>query len=247
VAVPEKASSGILQANWSRPGPQGFRGLHDIQLRFKPGQRIALIGESGGGKSTLMSLMRGLYFPNPGVQVNVNGNQVREWESITNVATLIPQEPEIFENTIAYNITLGLPFREEEIMEACNVACFTGVVNQLPRGLQSSIQEKGVNLSGGQKQRLALARGVLACRNSNIVLMDEPTSSIDPKTEAEIYKNLFQLLTDKVVIASLHQLHLLYLFDYVYVLHEGRVVEEGHYKDLSMATVADNSRTTTEG
>jgi ABC-type multidrug transport system fused ATPase/permease subunit len=105
-------------------------------------------------------------------------------------------------------------------------------VRELPRGLESSIQEKGVNLSGGQKQRLALARGILAARESDIVLMDEPTSSVDPKTEASIYKKLFSAFADKAIVASLHRLHMLWMFDYVYILHHGNIIDEGRFDDL---------------
>ncbi|HEY0272138.1 MAG TPA: ABC transporter ATP-binding protein, partial [Chitinophaga sp.] len=88
------------------------------------------------------------------------------------------------------------------------------------------------NLSGGQKQRLALARGILAARESELVLLDEPTSSVDPKTEMQIYEDLFQAFAGKAVISSLHRLHLLRLFDYVYVLRQGRIVEEGSFAHL---------------
>jgi ABC-type multidrug transport system fused ATPase/permease subunit len=103
----------------------------------------------------------------------------------------------------------------------------------LPEGLYTHIQEKGVNLSGGQKQRLALARGILAAQNSSIVLMDEPTSSIDPGTERKIYGSLFEAFRDKAIISSLHRLHLLKDFDYIYILREGAVVDEGSFEDLS--------------
>jgi len=151
---------------------------------------------------------------------------------ISESVTLFPQEPEIFENTIAYNITLGLPFSEVEINQVCEVAHFSEVVASLPNGLESSIQEKGVNLSGGQKQRLALARGILAARSSEIVLLDEPTSSVDPKTEVQIYDKLFNEFQGKAVLSSLHRLHLLVKFDYVYILQNGKLVDEGAFEDL---------------
>ena len=112
--------------------------------------------------------------------------------AISSSITLFPQEPEIFENTIEHNITLGLPFDEQQIMEVCGTAQFDEVVRTSPKKLQSNIQEKGVNLSGGQKQRLALARGILAAKSSDIVLLDEPTSSVDSKTENQIYEKLFE-------------------------------------------------------
>ncbi|MBS1659680.1 MAG: ABC transporter ATP-binding protein [Bacteroidetes bacterium] len=205
--------------------------LHDLHLKIQRGHRIALIGESGSGKSTLLALLRGLYNPQPGMQLHVDGKP-ESLEQLNETVTLFPQEPEIFENTLEYNITLGLPFTEEEILQVCESAHFTEVIHQLPQGLQSDIREKGVNLSGGQKQRLALARGILAARDSDLVLLDEPTSSVDPRTEALIYEGLFNAFSDKAIISSIHRLHLLSRFDYVYVLHQGRIIAEGSFTDL---------------
>ncbi|HZE83371.1 MAG TPA: ABC transporter ATP-binding protein, partial [Puia sp.] len=205
--------------------------LHDLHLHIQRGKRIALIGASGSGKSTLLSLLRGLYSPEPGMELTVDGKE-QGLDRLNEAVTLFPQEPEIFENTIAYNVTLGLPFPEEEIMQVCESAHFTEVIRQLPQGLASDIREKGVNLSGGQKQRLALARGILAARDSDLVLLDEPTSSVDPRTEALIYEGLFTAFSDKAIISSMHRLHLLGRFDYVYVLQQGRIADEGTFDRL---------------
>ena len=206
--------------------------LHDIQLSIEKGKRIALIGESGSGKSTLMALLRGLYEPESGIKVTVDNKIASDINSLQDSVTLFPQEPEIFENTIEHNISLGLPFEEKDIMAVCETAHFTEVVRQLPNGLQSNIQEKGVNLSGGQKQRLALARGILAAKSCDIVLLDEPTSSVDPKTEIQIYEKLFAECKDKAIVSSLHRLYLLCYFDYVYVLRSGRMVDKGTFEEL---------------
>ena len=205
--------------------------LHNIQLKLRRGQRVALIGESGSGKSTLLALLRGLYEPEAGYEFLVDG-QERSLASLNETVTLFPQDPEIFENTIAYNLTLDLPFAAEDVARACEAAHFSEVVKELPRGLESGIQEKGVNLSGGQKQRLALARGILAAQGSDVVLMDEPTSSVDAKTEAVIYERLFAAFAGKAMVSALHRLHLLHSFDYVYVLEQGRVVAEGTLAEL---------------
>ena len=205
--------------------------LHDIHLKLQRGKRVALIGESGGGKSTLLALLRGLYEPEPGSRLLVDGEE-HSLASLNETVTLFPQDPEIFENTIAYNLTLDLPFDAADIGEACEASHFAEVVKELPRGLESSIQEKGVNLSGGQKQRLALARGILAAKESDVVLLDEPTSSVDPKTEALIYQCLFEAFSGKAMVSALHRLHLLHAFDYVYVLEQGRVVAEGTLEHL---------------
>lgn len=205
--------------------------LHDISIKIERGKRIAFIGESGSGKSTLLALLRGLYVPEMNLKFNVDG-QPFQMATLNETVTLFPQEPEIFENSIRYNITLGLPFEESDVWKVCDEAYFTETAKQLPNGLESNIQEKGVNLSGGQKQRLALARGILAAQSSEVVLMDEPTSSVDPKTEALIYEKLFETFADKAIISSLHRLHLLRYFDYVYVLNQGKIVAEGTFENL---------------
>jgi ATP-binding cassette subfamily B protein len=218
---------------------QRAQSLHNLHLTIHRGRRIALIGESGSGKSTLLALLRGLYLPEAGFSIKLEGTTATAAETpqalldrVNEAVTLFPQEPEIFENTLAYNITLGLPFPEADILQVCEFAHFTDVIKQLPQGLESDIREKGVNLSGGQKQRLALARGILAARDSNLVLLDEPTSSVDPRTEAMIYEGLFSAFADKAIISSIHRLHLLPRFDYVYVLHQGRIVAEGSFEQL---------------
>ncbi len=127
--------------------------LHNIHIKLQRGQRVAFIGESGSGKSTLLSLLRGLYEPEAGYQLLVDGEE-HSLGNLNETVTLFPQDPEIFENTISYNLTLDLPFPETDVAKACEASHFSEVVDELPRGLQSSIQEKGVNLSGGQNSDL---------------------------------------------------------------------------------------------
>jgi len=205
--------------------------LHNIRLKIGKGQKIALIGHSGSGKSTLLSLLRGLYPAQAGIDIRIDGTQYGV-ETLHEKVTQFPQEPEIFENTIEYNITMGLPATEDEIRKACEIAGFNEVIDQLPHGLQTDIKEKGVNISGGQKQRLALARGILAAKDSEIILLDEPTSSVDPKTEAMIYERLFAFFSEKAFVSSMHRLHLLDQFDYIYILEKGTVVDEGSFDEL---------------
>jgi ABC-type multidrug transport system fused ATPase/permease subunit len=212
-------------------------GIYDLNMRIHKGQRIALIGESGSGKSTFLALLRGLFSPQAETLVKINDTEIENFETIANHVTLLPQDPEIFENTILYNITLGLKFSDEEVLKACQAAQFDSVVTKLPKGYETNIQEKGVNLSGGQKQRLALARGILAAKSSDIVLLDEPTSSIDPRTERNIYENLFATFQGKAVISSLHRLHLLHYFDYVYILKDGYIVDQGTFDELRRSSL----------
>jgi ABC-type multidrug transport system fused ATPase/permease subunit len=222
------------QENLLTTDPTRFSaGLNRINIQLERGKRIALVGESGSGKSTLLAILRGLYPPETGYKILLNGNVQPEGIAILSEhVTLFPQDPEIFENTIEYNITLGLSHTEPEIRRICSQVYFSEVIEQLPKGLQSNIVEKGVNLSGGQKQRLALARGLFAARESDIVLLDEPTSSVDPKTELKIYHQLFDEFADKVIVSSLHRLHLLKHFDYIYVMERGNIVAEGKLEDL---------------
>ena len=208
--------------------------LQNITLAFSPGDRIALVGESGSGKSSLMAVLRGLYEPQS-VSLTVDGRTYDSLAPLSGITTLIPQEPEIFENTIRYNITFGVEHSEAEIANAIRLARFDPVLERLPNGLETDVRERGVTLSGGERQRLALARGILAAQDSSIVLMDEPTSSVDAFNEAEIYAGLFAAFADKTVIASIHRLHLLSRFTRVIVMHQGRIVQTGSFEDLRNA------------
>ncbi|MEP6727896.1 MAG: ABC transporter ATP-binding protein, partial [Bacteroidota bacterium] len=244
----------VLPANWSAihikdlnfshkdtySSDEKAHSLHDINITIQKGKRIAFIGESGSGKSTLMALLRGLYNPQPGTIISIDNKSTIDPAAFASSITLFPQEPEIFENTIAHNITLGLPFDEKDILDVCETAHFTEVIQHLPRGLQSNIKEKGVNLSGGQKQRLALARGILAAKSSEIVLLDEPTSSVDAKTEVQIFEKLFAACKGKAVVSSLHRLYLLTYFDYIYILQNGHIADEGSFSDLRKRSVIFN-------
>ncbi|MDP5276009.1 ABC transporter ATP-binding protein [Chengkuizengella axinellae] len=205
--------------------------LKNISLKLINGKKIAFVGESGAGKSTMLHALRALIPPQKGVLIKDNDDSL-PISSLSGITALIPQEPEIFENTIRNNITMGMHTSEEEVQKAIQIASFHHVVDRLPDGLESDIREKGVNLSGGEKQRLALARGIYSIRDSSMILLDEPTSSVDPATEMSIFKKLFGHLSDKCVVCVLHRLHLVQHFDYVYVFKEGKVVEEGTFSDL---------------
>jgi ATP-binding cassette subfamily B protein len=205
--------------------------IQDMNLDLHKGQKIAFVGSSGSGKSTTMKLLRGLYPLQSGTLV-IDGVTQDDFEPLKSVTTLIPQEPEIFENTIRYNITMGVEHNDDDILEACRMACFDTVLDQLPAGLDTDIREKGVNLSGGQKQRLALARGVFAIEDSDIILFDEPTSSVDGMTEQRIYDNLLRAFPNKCLVSSIHRLHMLTQFDMIYVFDRGRIVQSGTLQTL---------------
>lgn len=206
--------------------------LDNINLSFKKGEKIAVIGESGGGKTTFLKLFRGLYFPRSVVLEVDDKIQEQNFNSISDSVSLIPQDPEIFSTTIRENITLGVDHSDEEISIFTDISAFSEVVARLPKGLDSNIVEKGVNLSGGEKQRLALARGLLASEDKDIVLFDEPTSSVDFHNELKIYENIFKAMPKKTIISSIHRLHLLSLFDNIYFFKGGKIVANGNLDQL---------------
>jgi ATP-binding cassette subfamily B protein len=206
--------------------------LEDIEIDLAPGKSIALVGESGSGKSTLLALLRGTQQADSAV-VRCDGVEVpRGLRHLAEHTTLIPQDPEIFSDTIGFNITFGMDATPEEIMRAVRLARFDQVVARLPSGLETNIAEKGVNLSGGEKQRLALARGIFFAKDSDILLMDEPTSSVDPLNERIIYANVLDTCKGKCVISSIHKLHLLEMFDEIYVFGDGKLLERGSFQQL---------------
>ena len=206
-------------------GYGGGATLHDVALRLGAGERIALVGESGSGKSTLMALLRGLYEARS-VRTHIDGRASSTLAPLGGITTLIPQEPEIFENTVRYNITVGLDYPDAAVTEALRLSRFDRVVAKLPKGLDTDVREKGVTLSGGERQRLALARGVLAAANSSLILMDEPTSSVDEANEAAIYEGIFATFPKSTIVASVHRSSLLSRFDRVIFMDKGRVVRE---------------------
>lgn len=206
--------------------------LSDINIELTKGLSIALVGESGSGKSTLLSLLRGLQNPDF-VQVLCDGKALPHGiKHMAGATTLLPQDPQLFNDTVERNVTFGLEAHETAMPEALELARFAPVVARLPLGVNTNIAEKGVNLSGGEKQRLALARGLFFARDSQLVLLDEPTSSVDTYNERLIYTGVLRKFKDKCLVSSIHKLHLLDLFDRIYVLERGRVVESGTFHDL---------------
>lgn len=203
-----------------------FKGVHEVGLSFEANQKIALVGESGSGKSTLLALLRGIYSPS-NFKLTIDETEFNDWSILTNCTSLFPQDAEIFENSVLYNLTLGLPFSESDINEACEISCFNEVVQKLPKGLHSMINEKGVNLSGGEKQRLVLARCLLNSSQSSILLLDEPTSSLDKITAHNVYGNIMEHLKNKTIICSIHNYEFLSYFSYLYQINEGECIWHG--------------------
>jgi ABC-type multidrug transport system fused ATPase/permease subunit len=205
--------------------------LDEVFIDLRRGARIALVGESGSGKSSLMRVLSGLHDADR-VSIAVDGKYDPALTGLGMISTLIPQDPEIFENTVAYNITMGLDHSEEEVRRACDLACLTPIVQHMPQDLGTVIVERGGNLSGGQKQRLALARGILAAKRSSVIMLDEPTSSLDPATESRVYANLMEEFPKACIVSSIHRLHLLTRFDIVVFMQDGHVADAGTLDEL---------------
>lgn len=225
--------------------------LDNVSLTIYKGQRIALIGQSGSGKTTFLKVLHGMYSSAQGMyavtrqQTSDRLSPYRQQTAAQNItwthttfadidleSTLVPQEPEVFSSTIRENITLAQDFSDEDIAHALDVARFTDVVPSLPNGLESVVNEKGVNLSGGQKQRLALARALLFSQNKSLLLLDESTSSVDPDNEAKIYEKIFDWWAGYTVIATIHKLNLLKYFDRIIIFERGRIVDDGTFDEL---------------
>jgi ABC-type multidrug transport system fused ATPase/permease subunit len=167
------------------------------------------------------------------VSVSLDGRELPNgFITMKNDIALIPQEPEIFTTTIRENITMGVDRTEEEIQKYMDIARFSNVIKRLVNGLESSIVERGVNLSGGEKQRLALVRGLMASEEKSIILLDESTSSVDAENEMAIYENIFSTYQDKTIVASIHKLHLLRMFDTIYMFDKGIISASGNFTEL---------------
>ncbi len=222
----------IRGLNFSYGGSGGTLQLRDISLSLRRGEKVAFVGESGSGKTTLLKVMRDLHKPSS-LELTVDGVRIDDgFAGIARAIALAPQSPEIFATTIIGNITIGADHSMDEVLRFCDMAAFTEVARTLPKGFDSSIKEKGVNLSGGQQQRLALARALLACVGKDIILLDEPTSSLDSLTERQVYTNILADFPDATIISSIHRLHLLGMFDRVVVFDKGQIVDSGTLAEL---------------
>ena len=212
--------------------------LSGVSVKLERGKRYAFVGSSGGGKSTLLKLIRGLYEPKQAT-VTVDGTVIPNgFDGIADNVVLVPQDSEIFALTVKENITFGAPISEEKVAKLIHIAQLTKVIEGLPQGLDSKVYEKGVNLSGGQKQRLAGARG-LAARDfapvgiPSIVCLDEPTSGLDKATEKGFISELLDDSNDVTVIMAVHNLSVIpRFFDYVYMFEEGKVVGSGSFGEM---------------
>ncbi len=211
-------------ATW-RYSDEGRGGLHGVDLVLRRGSRVALIGASGGGKSTLLRTLAGLYPPQQGELLR-DGKPV-PWSELRTLATLIPQEAEVFEASVQENLTFGEPADPAALQSAVHTGVFDEVLQRMPDGLASPVNERGSNLSGGQRQRLALSRGALAAQGSSLLLLDEPTSALDPQAEGRVFDRMYAAFPSACIVASVHRPSLLSRFDTIVVMEAGRVVDAG--------------------
>ena len=206
--------------------------LHDITLEIRPNQIIALVGGTGAGKSTFLSLVPRFYDPNQG-HVTVDGRDLRQItkRSLRSQIGIVLQDTVLFSTTIRENISYGRPdATEEEIHEAARRAQAESFILQMPHGYESPVGERGGHLSVGQRQRIGIARAFL--KNAPILLLDEPTSALDPTTEAAIMGTIKELMQGRTTLIVTHRLATVHNVDRIVVLENGRVVEEGTGPEL---------------
>jgi ABC-type multidrug transport system fused ATPase/permease subunit len=212
--------------------------LRDISLTLDRGKAVALVGASGSGKSTLLAVLRGLHQAH-GAQVRCDGQSVSGGlHALSRTTTLFPQEPEIFSDSVRFNVAFGFAASDAEVLQALERACFSPVLERLPSGLDTNVAERGVNLSGGERQRLALARGLFFADKSDVLLLDEATSSVDALNEQRIFASLKARCADRCLIATIHKLHLLSFFDVVYFIDDGRIIDGGTPAELKQRAPA---------
>lgn len=208
--------------------------LKNIFLEFKRGEKVALVGPSGSGKSTLLKVLSGMLAAQSGAVTTPTGGTY-SLDDVADISILVPQEPEVFSETVRYNLAFGQNYSDIELLRAMELCRIDHLLAKLPNGWDSSLEEAGLNISGGERQRLALARGMLRVPGKDILLLDEPTSSLDPLTEKQIFASILHEFKDLTVITACHRLALVPMFDTVVYIKDGRVEEIGSFNELRAA------------
>jgi ABC-type multidrug transport system fused ATPase/permease subunit len=211
---------------------KGFAVLDGIDLRIRPGERVAIVGPTGAGKTTLVSLVPRFYDPSSG-RVLIDGQDVRDFtlQSLRREVSLVFQEPVLFAATVAENIAYGKPgATREEILQAAELAGIHSIVASLPDGYDTTIGERGGTLSGGQRQCVAIARAMI--RNAPIVILDELSAGLDSRSAALVAEALRRLMEGRTALMISHQLTSIQEVDRIVVLERGRIVEEGTHAAL---------------
>lgn len=205
--------------------------LDQLNLTIAPGEKIAVVGASGGGKSTLVQLLLGLYTPHSGT-ISFGGATQQEigLETIRENVAVVHQHPALFNDTVRANLTMGRERSDEACWRALEIAQLESTIRSLPQGLDSVVGRSGVRLSGGQRQRLAIARMVLA--DPAVVILDEATSALDAATEYSLHQALSRFLSGRTTLIIAHRLSAVKQADKVLVFDGGRIAEQGDHQQL---------------
>jgi ATP-binding cassette subfamily B protein len=207
--------------------PNGHAVFRDLDLRFEPGQRVGLVGPSGGGKSSLLALIQRFYDLQGGT-ITIDGQDIARvtQESLRAAIAVVPQDLSLFNRSALENIRYGRPdATDSEVVEAAGFAGCRDFIEALPHGFATIVGDRGVQLSGGQRQRIAIARAFL--KDAPLLLLDEATSALDGESEEAIQEALLKLMRGRTVIAIAHRLSTVTSFDRVVVLRAGQVVQDG--------------------
>ncbi len=206
--------------------------LKDININIYKGQNIALVGDSGGGKSTFINMLLRFYDPDSG-EILINGENIKDFtqHSLKHHISLVSQRIYIFQDTLAANVAYGADtIDEEKVHEALALADATDFVNSLEEGIYTKMEEFGANLSGGQRQRVAIARAIY--KHSSLLLFDEATSALDNESEKRIQQALDQYTKDKITITIAHRLSTILHADKILVMQRGEIVASGTHNEL---------------
>ena len=213
----------------------GSEVLKDVSLQIDPGQVAALVGPSGMGKTTIVSLIPRFYDPVSG-KVTIDGQDVRRYklQSLREQMSFVLQETLLFRASVWDNIAYGKPdARSKEIMQAARLANAEEFIEKLPQGYSTMIGERGASLSGGQRQRIAIARAIL--RNTPILILDEPTSGLDAVAEQAVMEALNRLMEGKTAVVIAHHLGTIRRADRIFVVQDAEIVEQGSHDELLKA------------
>jgi ATP-binding cassette subfamily B protein len=206
--------------------------LHDINLRIPAGSSLAIVGPTGSGKTTLVSLIARIYDADPG-RILIDGRPLREYslEALRHQIGFVPQETFLFSETVRENIAFGKQdATEEEVRAAAEAANIAHDIEEFPERYETLVGERGITLSGGQKQRTAIARAII--RNPRILILDDALSSVDTHTEDKILNHLREVMQDRTTIFISHRVSTVRNADMIAVLHAGRIVEQGTHDEL---------------
>lgn len=228
----ERGDMSLKNISFSYPGRANTSILNNLNLEVKAGQKVALVGPSGGGKSTLFSLLLGFYQPNQG-ELHIDGFNYEQLgiQCVREAMAIVPQEVLLFGGTIQENIAYGKPgATTQEIIEAAKQANAHDFIEGFEENYATLVGPRGVKLSGGQRQRIAIARAILA--NPKILLLDEATSALDSESEAAVQGALEKLMKERTSLIIAHRLSTIRNADKIVVLHEGQIAEQGTHSEL---------------